>query len=35
VQRLSRTTAVDARVGFGLDDDADDRFIGFGFSVLF
>jgi hypothetical protein len=35
VQRLSRTTAVDARIGFGLDADADDLFAGLGFSVLF
>jgi hypothetical protein len=35
IQRLTRTMAVDARVGFGLDQDADDFFTGVGFSVLF
>jgi hypothetical protein len=35
VQRLNRTTAIDARLGFGLDDDADDFFAGVGISFLF
>jgi hypothetical protein len=35
VQRLSNTVAVDARVGFGLDDRADDFFTGIGISFLF
>ncbi len=35
VQRLSRTTAFDARVGFGLDERADDWFTGIGISFLF
>lgn len=35
VQRLGRTTAVDARVGLGLDSQADDWFTGLGFSVMF
>lgn len=35
VQRLSRYTAIDARVGFGLNDAADDFFTGFGFSIFF
>jgi len=35
VQRLNRTTAIDARMGFGLDDRADDWFTGIGISFLF
>jgi hypothetical protein len=35
VQRVSRTVAVDAHVGFGLDDEADDFFAGAGISFLF
>jgi len=35
VQRLSPRVAVDARVGFGLDDRADDFFTGVGLSLLF
>ena len=35
VQRLNRTTAIDARIGFGLDDRADDWFTGIGISFLF
>jgi len=31
----SRTVQLDARVGFGLDDEADDFFTGFGISFLF
>ncbi len=35
VQRLNRTTAFDARIGFGLDARADDWFTGIGISFLF
>lgn len=35
VQRLSPRIAIDARVGFGLDDRADDFFTGIGLSFLF
>lgn len=35
VQRVTATTAVDARIGLGLNEQADDLFAGVGFSVIF